>query len=304
MSFSTDSKEELCRFPQPECCQRAELAALLLVLGSMQVSLGQACVVAVTENATVARHLFQLAKGLFGIVPEIFVKQNQQLKKRQSYRIQLPEALTVLTELGIWKDGLLAHRADAGLIKKTCCKKAYVRGAFLACGSMSDPEKGYHLEFVVHDEGFAASLGRALQHFGIEPGNVVRKSAQVIYIKESDRIADTLTLMGAYNAVLTLENIRILKEMRNQVNREVNCESHNLDKMVEAAQRQREAIGRLEAAGVLEKLPESLQAVARLRLEHPEYALTELGEMLEPPLGKSGMNHRMRKLLEAAKGLG
>ena len=301
MSFSTDIKDELCRHQSDPCCKRAELAGLLLVLGSIQVSEGQANIILQTENAMVARHIFQLVKNQYGISSTIAVKQKQQLKKRQTYRITIPQAMSLLTDLSIFENGYIRHHISSTLIKKTCCKKAFVRAAFWGCGSMSDPEKGYHLEFVIHNKEYTDSLLRVLRHFNIKPNTVERKGAYVVYLKESDRIADVLTMMGAYTCVLALENIRIVKEMRNQVNRGVNCESHNLDKVVEAARKQYYAIESLRKAGVLEQLPEQLQEVAALRIENPECALAELGDMLTPPLGKSGMNHRMRRLMEAAK---
>ena len=192
---------------------------------------------------------------------------------------------------------------DPALLKKTCCKRAFLRGAFLCVGSMSAPEKGYHLEFVCSSEEKAAQLQEVIHGFGIEAKIVLRKKYYVVYLKESEAIVDLLNVMEAHVALMNLENLRILKEMRNSINRRVNCETANINKTVSAAMKQISDIEYIRDTVGFESLPAGLAEIARVRLEKPEATLKELGEDLEPPVGKSGVNHRLRKLCEMAERL-
>ena len=182
------------------------------------------------------------------------------------------------------------------LIQNPCCRRAYIRGAFLASGSVSDPEKGYHCEIVCADSARAEQLSAMLESFGIEAKITLRKHSYILYVKEGSQIADILNVMEAHVGLMKFENIRILKEMRNSVNRQVNCETANLNKTVSAAVKQIEDIQYIQSTIGFEKLPENLAEIARLRLEQPGMSLKELGQMLTPPVGKSGVNHRLRKL--------
>ena len=190
---------------------------------------------------------------------------------------------------------------DSRFIQKSCCRRAFLRGAFLCVGSISDPEKGYHLEFVCTGEIRARQLQRLIQEFDIEARILIRKKYHVVYIKEGAGIVDLLNVMGAHMSLMNLENLRILKEMRNSINRRVNCETANITKTVNAASRQIEDILYLRDHYGLQKLPPALRRMAEVRLEYPDAPLKELGQYLEPPVGKSGVNHRLRKLSELAQ---
>lgn len=190
--------------------------------------------------------------------------------------------------------------ADRILIERGCCKQAYLRGAFLASGSMTDPEKGYHFEIVCNDACHAELIEYIMSDFGMEPRIVRRKKYHVVYLKDGSMIVDILNVMGAHKSLMGMENVRILKDMRNSVNRRVNCETANINKTVSAAVKQIEDIRYIEQTKGLKYLPDNLRTIAELRLEEPDMPLKELGERLVPPLGKSGVNHRLRKISEIA----
>ena len=197
--------------------------------------------------------------------------------------------------------GDLSQPVDESLLRNTCCKRAFLRGAFLGVGSMSDPEKGYHLEFVSTDEAKAVQLQKIIHEFHVDAKIILRKKYFVVYIKESESIVDLLNIMEAPVALMNLENLRILKDMRNSINRKVNCEAANINKTVSAANRQIEDIEYLRDHYGLQNLQPALRQMAEVRLEYPEASLKELGEFLEPKVGKSGVNHRLRKLSELAE---
>jgi DNA-binding protein WhiA len=210
----------------------------------------------------------------------------------------------ILKASGILQEGdkglRLSSKLPNHLIKKVCCRKAYLRGVFLGGGSISDPEKTYHLELVTNNENFAEDIKELLNHYELGAKVVVRKGNYVVYIKEGEHIVKFLSIIGAHNALLSLENVRIYKEMRNNVNRIVNCETANLDKTLNAASRQIENIRYIKNTIGLEKLPAGLAEMAELRLRYKEASLKELGEMMSPAVGKSGVNHRLRKLDQIA----
>ena len=184
-----------------------------------------------------------------------------------------------------------------------CCRRAFLRGAFLASGSISDPEKSYHLEFVCTTEKKAGQLVEILKRFGLDGKQILRKRSYVVYLKDGEQIVDALNIMGAHIALMEMENVRIVKGIRNTVNRKLNCEMANITKTVTAANKQVADIQFLSGKIGLNALPENLREIARLRLEYPDATLVELGEMLYPPVGKSGVNHRLRKLGNLAKEL-
>lgn len=190
------------------------------------------------------------------------------------------------------------------LLKKKCCKRAFLRGAFLASGSISDPQKSYHFEIVCQEEAQAELLQQLYREFELDAKIVLRKKYYIVYLKEGSQIVDALSVMGAYVALMNLENVRIIKEMRGSVNRIVNCETANINKVVGAACRQVEDIRYIQSKMNLDELPPALEEMARIRLEYPDSSLKELGELCDPPVGKSGVNHRLRKLSEIAKNLG
>ena len=199
--------------------------------------------------------------------------------------------------------GDLSGPADTSLLKQACCRRAFIRGAFLSCGSISDPTKGYHLEFVCNNRTQAEQLQEIIGQFDIEAKIVCRKKYFVVYVKEGAGIVELLNIMEAHVALMNLENLRILKEMRNSINRRVNCEAANIQKTVQASTRQVEDIIYLRDYYGFSRLPDNLREMAEVRLAYPEAALKELGEYLSPPVGKSGVNHRLRKLSELAEKL-
>lgn len=308
MSFSSEVKNELARLPgEHGCCHLAELAALMRMGGTMLI--GGNNVVGITfttENAAVARKVLMLIKRGFELKTEVVVTRNRRLKKANTYMIKVapsPVVTDVLTSLGmIGAEGINSGR-DAGLLRRSCCRRAYLRGAFLGGGSVSKPEGEYHLELVTGNPDFAKALIRVLKSFGLSGRMTDRKQDFVVYLKGGDAITSLLRIIGAHNALFAFENARVVKDMRNQVNRLVNCETANLQKTVNAAVRQVEYIHRISQAIGLEKLPRSLRETARLRLDHPEATLQELVELSDGRVGKSGMNHRLRKLEQIAREL-
>jgi len=241
-----------------------------------------------TENLAVARKYFTLLKKTFNIKMNVSVRQNKSFHGSRSYDVISYGDLNVLKHI---------------LVQNLCCKRAFIRGAFLASGSISAPEKGYHFEIVCNTAEKAQRLCDMIGSFGIEAKVTLRKKNYIVYIKEGSQIVDILNVMEAHVALMNFENIRILKEMRNSVNRQVNCETANLNKTVSAAVKQIEDITYIQKTIGFDQIPENLAEIARIRLEQPETTLKELGEMLSPPVGKSGVNHRLRKLSMIAEEL-
>jgi DNA-binding protein WhiA len=263
-----------------------------------------------TENASIARMIFSLLKTCFEINTRVVVRKNRNLKKNNTYTLYIDSEMgsqEVLKAAGIMQDGdngiKLNYKLPHQLIKKACCRKAYLRGVFLGGGSISDPEKTYHLELVTNNEDFAEDIKDLLNNYELGAKVVVRKGNYVVYIKEGEHIVNFLNIIGAHNALMIIENVRIYKEMRNNVNRIVNCETANLDKTLNAALRQIDNIKYIKETIGLEKLPAGLEEIADLRLKYKEASLKELGEMMSPPVGKSGINHRLRKLDQIAENL-
>ena len=308
MSFSTQTKDELARiFPEKKCCQLAELAALVRMDGTITISPQHKIGLHVnTENAAVARKIFRLAKQVFQLEVEIRIQKRERLKKNNLYHVHLlshPHMNDILKQLGILRtDGTIMAEIKKALISSQCCRRSYLRGVFLGAGSVNSPEGNYHLEIITNSPEYAKALVALMNRFqGVRAKVSGRKKWNVVYLKESEQIVSFLGIIGAHQALLSFENTRIVKGMRNQVNRLVNCETANLTKTVNASLKQVENIMLLEEVMGLDKLPARLQDVARLRLVNPDVSLKELGEMMEPPIGKSGVNHRMRKLEELAE---
>ena len=309
MSFSSEVKEELSRhLPTARHCQIAETAAILSLCG--QISEKDGTIRIQTENAYVARKYFTLLKKTFNIVTDVSIRRNAYLNKNRTYTVTIREHEDALRVLHAAK--LLDEHGEVGenlnvvqnvVIQQSCCRRAFIRGAFLASGSLSDPEKFYHFEIVCATEEKAKQLQGIIATFDLEAKIVKRKRYYIVYIKEGSQIVDILNVMEAPVALMELENIRILKDMRNSVNRQVNCETANINKTVSAAVKQIEDIEYIRDTIGLENLPENLEEIARERVERPEATLKELGEALDPPVGKSGVNHRLRKLCDIAEQL-
>ena len=289
MSFSGEVKKELAKRMNPaRHCQIAELAALMNFCGAYGRSGGESGGKAgftlgfQTENGAVVRKGFTLLKKTYNIDTDRILDEE--------------ELQGLLAKLGSPEEPV-----SPLLIKNSCCRRAFLRGAFLAIGSMSDPTKGYHLEFDCTDERKARQLQEAIRSFDIESKIILRKKYHVVYLKEGSGIVDLLNVCEAPVSLMNLENMRILKEMRNSVNRRVNCETANIAKTVTAAARQVEDIEFLRIHYGFQNLPEPLRRMAEMRLEYPDAPLKELGERFDPPLGKSGVNHRLRRLSELAE---
>lgn len=309
MSFSGNVKEELSEhWSSARHCQIAELAAILGLCGSIIINSRNEYRVKVhTENKAVARKVFTLIKKTFNIESDISIRRNIQ-KQSVSYSVvvkQHQDALRVLQAVKLIDehlDGFEEVRiVNPIVVQQTCCKRAFIRGAFLAAGSMSDPKKAYHFEIVCAAEPMAEQIRELMSSFSMDAKIVQRKKSYVVYLKEGSQIVDILNIMEAHVSLMELENVRILKEMRNTVNRKVNCETANLNKTVSAALKQLEDITYLRDTIGLEKLSEGLEEVALARLSHPDASLKELGALLSPPVGKSGVNHRLRKLGDLAE---
>jgi len=310
LSFSKQTKDELARlFPEKKCCQTAELAALVRMDGTITIAANHKLGLhVVTENAAVARKIIRLAKMVFRLEAEIQVQRSLRLKKSNAYVVRFPanpQMPQVLRELGVLEaSGNIQPGIKKTLIRNQCCRRSYLRGAFLGAGSVNNPEGNYHLEIISNDMTYAEDLAALMNRFpGIHAKISSRKHWHIVYLKESEQIVNFLNVIGAHHALLNFENTRIVKGMRNQVNRLVNCETANLNKTVNASLKQIENIKLIQELMGLDKLPPRLQMIASLRLEHPDVSLKELGEMMEPPVGKSGVNHRMRKLEELAEEL-
>ena len=307
MSFSGMVKEELSRqIGTGLHCRIAETAALLSACGKITA---EGTLRFQTENESVLRKYFTLLQKTFNIKTEISVRENNHLKKGTVYFIELSDSeqvQAVLQSTKLKRDGENGETlsfCNALVTQQSCCKRAFIRGAFLASGSISDPRKSYHFEVVCQDEKKAKQLQEIIRSFQVDAKIVLRKKSYVVYVKEGAQIVDMLAVMEANVALMDLENIRILKEMRNSVNRKLNCETANINKTVNAAVKQMEDIKLIQRTIGFESLNEGLAQIAELRLQYPESTLKELGLMLVPQVGKSGVNHRLRKLSEIADGL-
>lgn len=276
MSFSSDVKEELARqHSKANHCQVAELAAMIMQEG--RITMTPPSLSFESDNP-------------------ILMDKYSTLMKR-AFDIDISEEMDAASCLRIIE-------AIQGLyLEKTCCKRAFIRGAFLSSGSMSDPNKAYHFEIVCRTPEQASRMQELMREFETDPKIVERKQYHVVYLKEGSQIVDMLNVMEAYVSLMNLENVRILKEMRNTVNRKVNCETANISKTVNAAVKQIADIELIRDTQGLDSLPLPLREMAQVRLEHPEAPLKDLGTYMDPPVGKSGINHRLRKLAAVADGI-
>lgn len=311
MSFSGKVKEELShQIAQARHCRIAELAALISMCGAVVITPEEKYRIKIhTEKIAVARKCFTLVTKTFNIRTDISVRRNLE-KGSETYMLVIREhedALRILQAtklIGEREDAYsVLHIVDPLLVQQPCCKRAFLRGAFLAAGSMSDPNKAYHFEIVCTTVNMAEQLRRMMCSFSMDAKIVARKKMYVVYLKEGAQLVDMLNIMEAHVSLMELENVRILKEMRNAVNRKVNCETANINKTVSAAVKQVEDIRYIQQTIGLDKLSDGLKEMAILRLEHPDATLKELGELSDPPVGKSGVNHRLRKIGEIAEGV-
>jgi len=304
MSFAAETKKELTLIESSACCQLAELSALIRMNGAVQISSQKVVLDISTENAAIARRIYSLIKKTFMVHIELLVRKKMRLKKNNVYIVRIPNQvqevlsqLYIISEVGFQ----FATRIDKTLIKNNCCKRAYLRGAFLAGGSVNNPEgSSYHLEIASMYEEHCQSLVQLANRFKLNARCIERKKGFVFYIKEGEKIIEFLSIIGAHQALLRFEDVRIMKDMRNSVNRIVNCETANLNKTIGAAVRQLDNIRLIQRELGLENLPEKLRVVAEIRLQNPDINLQEVGDLLNGAVSKSGVNHRLRKIDELA----
>lgn len=315
MSFASETKNELARIePEKKCCMLSEIAAYIRTAGSIGiVGFGKLRITISTDNAAIARHYKKLIKSYFDIDTNLEIAEGgavgrNRKEKKYTYSINIdPEnnSEAILRECGIlmireghnyFSDGIYD-----GLIRSKCDKRAYLRGTFLGAGTMSNPEKAYHLEFVLNSETMANDLRKLINSFSDLTAKVIQRGKKyIVYMKKADYISDTLALMGASGQVLKIEDTRIRKDMMSSARRAMNCDSANLDRAIDASMRQVEAITLIAESKGLNWLDSKLMEVAVIRLEHPEASIAALGEMCDPPLKKSGVNNRLRKIEELA----
>lgn len=306
LTFSGEVKEELSKnLAEKEHCHIAEIAAIIGMCGKVAIDSRERYSIKVrTENVSVARKYFTLLRKTFNIDTETLVSANKS-KGHTTYTVIIKnheDAMRVLRETKLMDDdGEIPE--EYSIIRRPCCKRAYLRGAFLAAGSISNPEKSYHIEIVCANRKRANQIKMLINGFRLDSKVILRKNSYVVYLKEGSQIVDLLNIIEAPVSLMKMENVRILKEMRNTVNRKVNCETANINKTVSAATKQAEDIAFIQKTIGVSKLPDTLQEVARLRLAHPEASLKELAEHSTSEIGKSGINHRLRKLSEIAEEL-
>ncbi|MBU5627163.1 DNA-binding protein WhiA [Oscillibacter sp. MSJ-2] len=299
MSFSYDAKLELCRMAvQKLCCARAEAYGILLYCNTFNTTE----VRIITENSEFAQRLPKLFHRAFGLrfdrLPE--TEQEGKLIFQITDRKKLSHIVNLL---GYSPEQNLVLHVNFGLLEEECCRAAFLRGVFLAGGSSTDPQKRYHLELATSHQQAGRELESLLMDMGFHPKSVQRNGYHVTYFKQSEHIEDFLTLVGAPVAAMAVMSAKVEKDLRNSINRRLNCDTANLDKAVDAAQEQLEAIRKLMGVGLMEQLPDKLQMTAAARLENPELTLSELAETFEPPITKSCLNHRLRKIQQLAKEL-
>jgi cell division protein WhiA len=304
MSFASETKKELTNLEIKPCCTQAELSALIRMNGSMSFSSRKLIVDIQTENAAIARRIYTLIKKSYDVPVELLVRKKMRLKKNNVYIVRLSQrAKEILEDMKILGEGFtFIHDIASDLVKKKCCKRSYLRGAFLAGGSVNNPEtSSYHLEVASLYKEHNDSLCELMNKFGLNSKTLERKKGYITYLKEAEKITEYLNVIGAVNALLRFEDVRIVRDMRNSVNRLVNCETANLNKTIGASIRQVENIRYINNTVGLHILPEKLREIAELRLHYTDVTLKELGEMVSGGIiSKSGINHRLRKIDEIA----
>ncbi|WP_226036017.1 DNA-binding protein WhiA [Aquibacillus saliphilus] len=307
MSFASDIKKELTKIENDTCCTQSELAALIRMNGAISLSRQEYVLDVQTENAAIARRIYTLIKSLYNYPVELLVRKKMKLKKNNVYIVRLKEGVrTFLSDLQILEEPFTFIRSiSEKYTKKRCCKRAYLRGAFLAGGSVNNPEtSSYHLEISNFYKEHNDSLCELMNSFDLHARILERKKGFISYIKEAEKITEFLNYIGAHQALLKFEDVRIIRDMRNSVNRLVNCETANLNKTIGAAFRQVENIRFISKTVGLEALPDKLREIATLRVQHQDISLKELGELVSTgKISKSGINHRLRKIDEFAEKL-
>lgn len=317
MSFSSEVKAELAKnISSARHCRIAELSGMMSMVADVWYrngSLFKLCIT--TERSIIAKTMAALIKVLFDIRMECSVKRTgsnsriyRMVLDQQQEIERMMQTLKFSPDFGISQNGVAKASCqdmtvNRMVVQQQCCKRAFIKGVFMTSGSVSDPKKGYHLEIVCNNEDRAGMIGKIMAELDIESRVIARKKYSVCYIKDGTMIVDMLNIMGAHISLMNMENVRILKDISNNVNRRVNCEAANLNKTVSAAVRQIQDINYVIETRGITYLPDNLRSLAELRLEEPDASLKELGEMMNPPIGKSGVNHRLRKISEIAEDL-
>jgi len=296
MSFSSDTKKELCKSNIRPCCALAEMYGILLYCNTFT---GREIKI-ITESRALAQRLPRLMKRAFGLAFDLLPAEGE--KGKLSFVVNSPEKIKkIFAAYGYDSEKLIAHQVNLSVLEDDCCRVSFIRGAFLTGGSVTDPMKRYHLELVTDHYNVSRGTFALLLDMGFTPKDTSRNGNYIIYFKQSEAIEDFLTTIGAPVAAMKVMSAKIEKDMRNSVNRRVNCEAANVGKTAFAALDQIRAIEKLERAGILDTLPEKLKETARLRKENPELSLSELAGMMNPPVSKSCLNHRLRKLVRLAE---
>ncbi len=306
MSFASEVKKELTTLEVHREHAKAELAALIRMNGSLSIQNQQFILNVQTENAAIARRIYSLLKDHYNVRSELLVRRRMKLKKNNVYIVRLKqETKDVLDDLSILEGMMVHSHVSDDIMGNSQKMRSYLRGAFMASGSVNNPETSrYHLEIYSTYEEHNQDICDMLNYYDLNARTLERRNGYISYLKGAEHIADFLTLIGATNSMLKFEDVRIVRDMRNSVNRIVNCETANMNKMIDAASKQIENIEFIEARVGLSALPEKLQEIAHLRIENPEVSLKELGEMVPSGvISKSGINHRIRKINEFAENL-
>jgi len=306
MSFSSDVKKELALVkPEKSCCALSELGGLYATMGSLSLlGRGKVNIQFSSESLAVCRHAYTLLAQTLHISPQIHYVTSARFGGKRKCVLTLGpiHSPVLLKALGMMDDkGSLRSTEPRMSLTRACCMRAFLRGAMLGGGTMSSPEQSYHLELPCRDGDIQAMMAKCVQRIGLPIHFSTRREHIYLYFKQSDQIVDFLTAIGAHQSVMQIENLRIQRQVMENVNRAMNCDSANLQKQMDASRSQIEKINRMREKGILATLPPSLQAIAQARLSAPDASLQELGEMLDPPIGKSGVNHRMRRLLSYAE---
>ncbi|MGN0794787.1 MAG: DNA-binding protein WhiA [Aristaeellaceae bacterium] len=312
MSFSANVKDELCRLPLGKsCCMLSELTALYRTSGSLSFhGMGRVQVQYRVENAALARRIFRLLRARMSITPRLHYVQHARLGGQRTCVLTIGDEDSQRLMLALHmieqdEEGNVRYRRTTVRhpMTRQCCRKAYLRAAFLGAGTMTSPDKEYHFEISTSDQNLVKELSRLLDKSGLPVNTYTRKGATVVYLKSAQQISDALAMMGANSSVFALEDVRIRKQARGAANRAINCDGHNLEKIVAAADAQVQGIRHYVIERGLRSLPAALQEIAQKRLDNTDLSLVELGQLFEPPLSKSAVNHRMRRLMEIVKAL-
>lgn len=299
MSYASEVKKELTGLQVHLDNAKAELMALIRMNGSLGIANRNMILNVQTESPAIARRIYSLLKQFYQVESEIVVRRKMKLKKNNQYVVRLRyHAQDILSDLGILEGFQIKEKVPMTLLKDDLMIRSYLRGAFLAGGSVNNPETSrYHLEIYSLYEEHNEMIAQMINRYRLNARTTARRSGYIVYLKEAEKIAEFLQLIGATNGMLKFENIRIVRDMRNSVNRLVNCENANMDKVANASNRQIENIRLIDSMVGLDSLPEKLRAIAETRLAHQEVSLKELGVLVPGgPISKSGVNHRLRKL--------